>query len=199
MKLSQIKKDGIVTNILDIYTKPERNNRALEQEIVKDNYLAWIPQYEDIIAKLPEKMLHSDVNVHIDIPKADGSTEYTERWYGTFDTKVVVMKKGSGYYTDIQATPIMDAVKDRITELQTSIEKLSSEKRSLKTFVDECLAKVTTTKQLHELWKDYPALAKHIPPEPVRTKKAQQTVLDLESKVDMFALNKRLTESLLEG
>jgi len=75
---------------------------------------------------------------------------------------------------------------------------LQAEKQTLRDFVLECLDKVTTTKQLRELWVDYPALAKSIPPEPVRKKKEAQTVLDLDNTLELGALNKRLTENLLD-
>ena len=200
MKLSQIKKDEIAKNILSIYDKPQEEITKLEQEIVKDNYLAWIPQYEEAISKLPEYMVQRDTSIQMDVPKADGSTEFTDRWFASFPQKVAVIKSDNSYYGAADSIPIMDVVYDRIIELQTKSKELSSEKRSLKTFVDECLAKVTTTKQLRDLWEDYPALSQHIPPEPARkSKTAQQLDLEIGSELQVDALNRRLTMNILEG
>jgi len=199
MRLSGIKKDEIHHEILSIYDKPEQQLKAEENDIVVANYLAWIPQYEAAIAQLPEDMVHRDKSISMDIPHDTDPDQHTARWYGVLTEKSPVIKSGSGYYADTQSIPIMEVTQNAIDALLIKLEKLANEKRTLRTFVEECLEKVTTTKQLRELWADYPALAKHIPPEPVRAKKAKQSTLELESTLDMGAVNKRLTENLLEG
>jgi len=199
MRLSGSKKDEIQHEILSIYNKPEQQLKDEENDIVVANYLAWIPQYEVAIAQLPEDMVHRDKSIVMDIPHDTDPDQRIARWYGVLPEKSPVIKSGSGYYADTQPTPIMEVTQNAIDALLIKLEKLANEKRTLRTFIEECLEKVTTTKQLRELWADYPALAKHIPPEPVRAKKSQQQVLDLDSKLDLDVINRRITHNMLEG
>lgn len=199
MKLSQIKKDDIHRAILDIYEQPEKALNVEERAIVVDNYMAWIPQYENIISQLPDGMVQKDTSISIEIMDTKDPSYRLAKWYGDLAEKSPVLKADTRYYADTLPTPIMEVMHDRINALLIKTEKLSKEKRNLRNFVEECLNKVTTTKQLRELWTDYPALSKHIPPEPVRAKKSQQATLELESTLDMGAVNKRLTENLLGG
>lgn len=195
MKLSQTKKDDIQRNILDIYNKPEKKLEDSRGALVKENYALWIAPLQAIIDTLPESMINKDNNLSVYIE--ENGEKHT--WHAHVDTKVPVCASGSGYYSNTEAAELDPSLQEKVDVIIAEADALLTEKSALRTFVEECLDKVNTTKQLKELWADYSALSKHIPPEPVRAKKGQQQVLDLESTLDLDAINQRLTINMLEG
>jgi hypothetical protein len=195
MKLSQVKKDDITREILDIFKKPERKLEHAKETIAIDNYFLWYAQYEDIAKQLPSELLAKDR--HSSTKVMDNG--YEASWSYYFESPMPMMLKGSGYSSSVIALELDSSLAERVQIIVDESTTLNSEKVQLRTFVDESMSTVNTTTQLRKLWELYPALVKHIPPEPIRKKEHTQTVLDLESTLDLNAINKRLTENLLEG
>ena len=198
MRLSDIKKYEIREEILGIYSNPEGKIEKRKKEFTKDNYLAWIPQYQSTIDKLPVEMVAHNKEITIDVDELDALGIPHYKWHYSFDKPVPTLVSGTGYYATSMRTPVMPEMVDVALQIMQDDRDLQAEKQTLRDFVLECLAAVTTTKQLRELWVDYPVLAKSIPPEPVRKKKEAQLVLDLDNTLELGALNKRLTENLLD-
>jgi len=198
MRLSDTKKYDIREEIMGIYSNPENKIEKRKRECAKDNYLAWIPQYQSTIDKLPIEMIAHNKEISLDVDGLDpiGTAHY--KWGYSFDKPVPTQSSGTGYYASSMSTPVMPETVDIAVQIMQDDRDLQAEKQTLRSFVLECLDKVTTTKQLRELWVDYPVLAKSIPPEPVRKKKEAQLVLDLDNTLELGALNKRLTENLLD-
>jgi len=195
MKLSQVKKDDITREILDIFKKPERKLEHAKETIAIDNYFLWYAQYEDIAKQLPSEILAKDR--HSSTKVMDNGYEATWSYY--FENPMPMMVKGSGYSSSTIALELDSSLAERAQVIVEEGTALNSEKVQLRTFVDESMDAVNTTTQLRKLWELYPALLKHIPPEPIRKKEHTQTVLDLESTLDLDAINRRMTMNILEG
>jgi len=195
MKLSQVKKTEIQKNIMAIYDKPEKKLDDDRSALVKENYKLWIAPLQSIIDTLPSAMINKDNNISVLIEENGEET----KWHTYVSDKVPVCSSGGSYYSSTEAMELDPSLKERVCTLLSEINELLSERVALRTFVEECLDKVNTTKQLKELWAGYSALSKHIPPEPIRAKKGQQQVLNLESTLDLDAINQRLTMNILEG
>jgi len=195
MKLSQLKKDDVLKAIMGIYDVPEKRLKNLRDTLVCDNHALWIAPFQATIDTLPLEMFQKDDDLILEV----GYEGNNHNWYAMAPKQVIVCREGSGYYSKTIPMKVVPTLQSRVESIQAEEAELLQEKVTLRTFTEECLDKVTTTKQLHELWANYPALSKHIPPEPVRAKKAKQQLLDLESSLDLNAVNKRLTENLLEG
>ena len=195
MKLSRVKKDDITREILDIFDKPERKLGNAKENIAKDNYFLWYAQFEDIAKQLPIELLAK--NRHTSTKVMDSG--YEASWTYYFESSMPMHLEGSGYSASSMPLELGASLTERVQVIVEESTALNSEKVQLRTFIDESMRTVTTTTQLRKLWELYPALLKHIPPEPIRKKEHTQTVLDLESTLDLNAINKRLTENLLEG
>lgn len=196
MKLSQIKKDEIAGNILEIYDKPFAALEKERDKVVIDNYPLWVQQYQEYIDKLPTELFNLSDKLKVEI-KATNPLSTDTYWTAYNDTKVPVLSKNSGYYAEAIAIELDPSLQDTVNDLIKRNDELTAEKSNLRTFIYECLDVVNTTKQLRELWTEYPALAKHIPAEPTRKKKTVQESLNLESTLDINTINRRLTENLL--
>jgi|LWDU01.1.fsa_nt_gi shikimate kinase len=195
MKLSQIKKKEIRNNILSIYDKPEKKLDDARSELVKENHTLWIAPLQPMIDALPSSIINKENNISVLVEDNGEET----RWHAYMNNQVPVCSDGSGYYSNTKPMELDPSLQERVNILLAESTELLVERVALRTFVDECLDKISTTKQLKELWSNYSALYKHIPPEPIRAKKSQQQVLDLESKLDLDAINQRLTMNILEG
>ena len=200
MKLSIVKKSEITHNILDIYEKPMDLLDKERQHVVLENYLLWIAQYQTDIDNLPIEFFNTSsvLKTLIEVDSS-GLKHLNTVWHYSHDVKVPVMSQDSGYYAEPEAQELHPTLQSKVEDILQRFDELISEKSNLRTFVDESLDQVTTTKQLRDLWANYGALLKHIPPEPSRVKKSKQTVLNLKTKLDIQAINQRLTEHLLEG
>jgi hypothetical protein len=195
MKLSQVKKDDITREILDIFKKPVRKLERAKEELAKENYFLWYAQYEAIAKQLPIELLAKDR--HSSTKVMDNS--YETSWSYYFENPMPMMLKGSGYSSSSIDLELEASLTERAQVIVDESTSLNSEKVQLRTFVDESMDAVNTTTQLRKLWELYPALLKHIPPEPIRKKEHTQTVLDLESTLDLDAINRRMTMNILEG
>ena len=195
MKLSQVKKDDITRVILDIFDKPQKKLESAKDNIAKENYFLWYAQYEAIAKQLPIELLAKDRNATTKVM----DNGYEASWSYYFENPMPMLLKGSGYSSSSIPLELDASLTERAQVIVEEGTALNSEKVQLRTFIDESMDAVTTTTQLRKLWELYPALLKHIPPEPIRKKEQTQTVLDLESTLDLNAINKRLTENLLEG
>jgi hypothetical protein len=195
MKLSRVKKDDITREILDIFDKPQKKLESAKDNIAKENYFLWYAQYEAIAKQLPIELLAKDRNASTKVM----DNGYEASWSYYFENPMPMLLRGSGYSSHAIALELDASLTERAQVIVEEGTALNSEKVQLRAFVDESMSAVNTTTQLRKLWELYPALVKHIPPEPIRKKEHTQSVLDLESTLDLNAINKRLTENLLEG
>ena len=200
MRLSQYRKAEIMHGIMDIYDEPLSDLEKQKSQFVIDNYNLWISQYTDDIKKLPKQFFNLSHSLRVEIKdniEPDHIKAY--RWTARHDEEVPVMRENNSYYSDTAPIEVQEALKVRVKSILEQERTIDKEISNLKMFVVDCLDQVTTTKQLREIWKDYPALAKHIPAEPARKKRAKQVELNLNTTLDVDAVNRRVTMNILEG
>lgn len=197
MKLSGIKKDEIYAELRKTYDKPFEAVYASQHKLVKENYRLWISQYEKDIERLPTSMLNTTDRL---IMEVYDEKEYQQSWECNLSTKVPCMVDGSGWNSKSLPIPVNDSLLEQINIVKQEEELLQAERADFTNYIQECLDKVTTTKQLRELWKDYPALSNAIPPEPSRKPKSKkQLELEIGTTLQVDALNRRLTMNILES
>jgi hypothetical protein len=197
MKLSRIKKDEIYAELRKTYDKPFAAVYESQSSLVMSNYNLWIQQYNTQIDQLPISMVNTTDRV---IMEVYDEKDYKQNWDCSLSTKVPCMVDGSGWTSKSLPIPIDDSLLEKVNIVRKEEELLQAERSDFTSYIQECLDKVTTTKQLRELWKDYPALSNAIPPEPSRKPKSKkQLELEIGTTLKVDALNRRLTMNILES
>jgi hypothetical protein len=197
MKLSKVKKDEIYDELRKTYDKPFEAVYGSQTKLVKENYDLWIAPYEKDIEKLPISMINTTDRL---IMEVYDEKDYKQNWDYNTDVKVPCMVDGSGWTSKSLPIPIDDSLLEKVNIVRKEEDLLQAERSDFTSYIQECLDKVTTTKQLRELWKDYPALSNAIPPEPSRKPKSKkQLELEIGTTLQVDALNRRLTMNILES
>lgn len=201
MRLGVSVKESMKKKILsDLYDKNLSRVREEREQIVRDNYLEWLAEYQPRIDALPAGFIQTGRNAVMDISDFDWANDFSDKtWSASFEKEVpaciVQDPVNTWRQTNIPVKP-SDTYRQLADDNQTEYDKLLMERIETDKYIDKSYEQCTSTTQLRKFWPQ--ALHKYIPPEPPRAAR-QKKELDTSATDDIAdTLTQRLANNLLE-
>ena len=205
MRIGDYELGRIRNKILDeLYDKRENELTVRKKIIAKENRELYMEPLLYLLDQLPIELIsHTDEYV-VRIkytPNAD-KTEILldERWLYKASQPMMNPKKiSTAHYQDVPESVLDPRLQEKADKLCKDILTLKTEKDTMRDYLVKTTNKYKGSLKLKEIWKDEPALYKHLPPEPIKVPKPkpEKKVSNPDLEVPTF-LKDRMTINLLE-